>query len=78
MRVLGYVDDAVLAEPTVEVMTERLTNLTDASESEVDMKININMTKTVSQHLHKRQPIKGTESEVVCKESKYKYQATSV
>ena len=67
MRVLGYADDAALAEPTVEAMTKRLTNLADTSESEADMKIN--MTKTARQHVYKRQPIKVTESEVARAES---------
>ena len=72
VRVLGYADDAALAEPAVEDMTERLTNLADASESEADMKIN--MTKTVSQHVHRRKPITVTEAEVSRAESKYKHQ----
>ena len=72
LRVLGYADDAALAEETVDAMTERLTRLADASESEADMKIN--MTKTMSQHVHKRHPIKVTESEVARAESKYKHQ----
>ena len=71
LRVLGYADDAALVEGTVQAMTERLTNLADASEREADMKIN--MTKTVSQHVHKRQPIKVTEQEVASAESKYKF-----
>ena len=52
IRVLGYADDEALAEPTVEAMTERLTNLADASERDADMKINV--SKTMSQHVHKR------------------------
>ena len=72
IRVLGYADDAALAEPTVEKMTERLTKLADASEHEADMKINI--LKTMSQHVHKRKPIKVTKAEVASAESNYKYQ----
>ena len=68
----GYADDTSLAEPTVEAKTERLTNLTDASERETDMKINV--SKTMSQHVYKRKPIKVTESEVARAESKYKHQ----
>ena len=74
ISVLGYghADDTSLAEPTVEAKTERLTNLTDASERETDMKINV--SKTMSQHVYKRKPIKVTESEVARAESKYKHQ----
>ena len=52
-------------------MTERLTKLADASEREADMKIN--MSKTVSQHVHRRKPIAVTESEVAKAEAKYKH-----
>ena len=69
LRVLGYADDAALIEPTVEAMTKRLTDLANASMSEADMKIN--MTKTFSQHVHKRKPIKVTADEVAKAESKY-------
>ena len=53
-------------------MTERLTKLADASEHEADMKINI--LKTMSQHVHKRKPIKVTKAEVASAESHYKHQ----
>ena len=54
IRVLGYADDAALTEHTVEVMTNRLTDLTDTSKREADICIVINMNKTVmhSQHVH--------------------------
>ena len=71
VRVLGYADDAALIEPTVEAMTERLTELANASIKEADM--HINMTKTVSQHVHKRKPLKVTEAEVAKAEAKYKH-----
>ena len=58
VRVLGYADDAALLEPIVEAMTQRLTDLTNASIREADMYINMN--KTVSQHVHKRESIKVT------------------
>ena len=72
IRVLGYADDAALAEPTVEAMTKRLTDLANASSDKADMKIN--MDKTVSQHVHKRAPIKVTAAEVASAEAKYKHQ----
>ena len=71
IRVLGYADDASLAEPTVEAMTERLTNLSNASKTEAD--IEMNMVKKVSQHVHKRESIKVTE-EVAKAEAEYKHQ----
>ena len=71
IKVLGYADDAALAETTVDAMTERLTKLADASEREADMKIN--MSKTVSQHVHRRKPIEVTEAEVAQAEAKYKH-----
>ena len=52
IRTLGYVDDVALITPTVEGMSKRLTNIGDASKSEADM--DINMSKTFSQHIFKR------------------------
>ena len=72
LRVLGYADDAALIEPTVEAMTKRLTDLANASIDKADM--HINMDKTVSQHVHKREPIKVTEAEVANAEAKYDHQ----
>ena len=69
IRILGYADDAALAEPKIKDMTTRLTNLANASVSEADM--HINMDKTVSQHIHKREPIAVTTEEVATAESKY-------
>ena len=39
IRVLDYVDDVTMTKERVEVMTERLTELVDVSEKEVDMKV---------------------------------------
>ena len=69
---LGYADDAALLKPTVEVMTQRLTDLANASISEADMYINMN--KTVSQHVHKREPIKVSQDEIEKAEKKYAHQ----
>ena len=52
IRVLGYADDAALVERRVEDMTTRLTNLTNASREHADMEMN--MSKTVTQHVHRR------------------------
>ena len=69
LRVLGYADDAALIEPTVQVMTKRLTDLANASIQKADMKIN--MDKTVSQHVFRREPITVTKAEVAKAEAKY-------
>ena len=71
IRILGYADDAALMESTVEAMTKRLTDLANACISEADMQVN--MDKTVSQHVHKRAPIKVTAEEVASAEAKYKH-----
>ena len=52
-RVLGYADDAALAEAKIEDMTKRLTTLADRSLSEADMKIR--MDKTFSQHVQEQE-----------------------
>ena len=61
-----------MLEPTVEAMTQRLTDLANASITEADMYIN--MSKTVSQHVHKREPIKVTQEEIASAEMKYAHQ----
>ena len=75
IRVLGYVDDDHV-EPTVEVMTVHLTNLTNASRTEVDRHGNEHgqNVKTVSQYVHKCESIKVTTEEVAKTEVKYKFQ----
>ena len=52
IRVLGYADDAALAERHVEKMTTRLTDLADASRDRADM--SMNMDKTFTHHVHRR------------------------
>ena len=44
LNVLGYADDAALIEPCVEVMTDRLTAIADASRELADM--HVSMPKT--------------------------------
>ena len=58
-------------ESTVEAMTKRLTDLANACISEVD--IQVNMDKTVNQHVHKRASIKVTAEEIAITEVKYKH-----
>ena len=72
MRVLGYADDAALMEETVEAMTERLTALADASKRKADMEVN--MSKTFTQHVFKRGKIEVTTAEVAAAEAKYEHQ----
>ena len=63
MRILGYADDAALCETEVDVMSTRLTAIADVSASEADM--DINMEKTCSQHVFRRDKMSVTEQEVV-------------
>ena len=39
LRVLGYADDAAMAEATVEAMSQRLTRFANASSEHADMKV---------------------------------------
>ena len=73
IRVLGYADDAALAERHVESMTTRLTELADASRDRADM--SMNMEKTFTQHVHRRDS-KPTATKAAAKkvQSKYSHQ----
>ena len=77
IRFLGYADDAAMAElqkkkGQVEVMSNRLTNVADASQSEADM--TIRMDKTYSQHIQKQEVKKVTEEEAIQAAKKFKHQ----
>lgn len=72
LRVLGYADDAALMEEQMEEMTERLTKLADASLADADMEVN--MTKTFSQHVHERDEVTVTKDEAREVESKYEHE----
>ena len=72
LRVFGYADDAALIDNTAEVMTTRLTSLADASLAEADMKVN--MSKTVSQHVFRRDDITVTTEEAIAAEAEFKHQ----
>ena len=63
LTILGYTADTALIEGEVDEMTKRLTSLTDSSETETDMKVN--MVKTFTQHVFKRDDITATETEAV-------------
>ena len=71
IKVLGYADDLAFVDTTVDNMTARLTKVANASERQADMKVN--MSKTVSQHVHKRQAIKATSAEAKAVEAKYQH-----
>ena len=71
IKVLGYADDLAFVDTTVDNMTARLTTVANASMEQADMKVN--MAKTVSQHVHKRQSIKATSEEAKAVEAKYQH-----
>ena len=71
LSVLGYADDAALIEPCVEVMTDRLTAIADASVKLADMYVS--MPKTFSQHVHRRSKITVTSSDAAAVEKAYKH-----
>ena len=48
LHVLDYADDAALMESRIKEMTERLTQLADASESEADMQVRMDKTFTAA------------------------------
>ena len=70
-KTLGYSDDVVLVTETVEELTDRFSRITDASLVEADMQVN--MDKTLSQHVHAREEIDVTEAEVAKAEAKYEH-----
>ena len=72
IKVLGYADDLAFIDTTVENMTARLTAVANASKQQADMVVN--MDKTVSQHVHKREAIKATSAEAKAVENKYQHQ----
>ena len=72
LDVLGYADDLSLIGPNVEVMTRRLTALTeDAVRDEADMQMS--MPKTFSQHVYRSDKIAVTKAETKAVEEKYKF-----
>ena len=71
IKVLGYADDAALADYTVDSMTKRLTKIAGGSKNDADM--DINMSKTFSQHVHRREKIVSTQTEAKKAEAGYKF-----
>ena len=71
LRTLGYADDVALCEETVENMSKRLTDIADASIEQADMYPNI--SKTFTQHVHRRQDIDVTATEVAEVEKGYDF-----
>ena len=70
IRVLGYADDAAMAEKRTEVMTTRLTALADASVKEADMQVR--MDKTFSHHVKEQEEQKVSKEEAIKAQSKFK------
>ena len=71
LKILGYADDAALIDGEVNSMTRRLTSIADASEAQTDMKMN--MAKTFTQHVFKRDEIKVTSAEAAAAEAGFKH-----
>ena len=71
LKVLGYADDAALIDEHADAMTKRLTTLANASEAKADMKIN--MAKTFTQHVFKRDDITVTKEEAAAAEAGFKH-----
>lgn len=67
IKVLGYTDDAALVEQTTDQMTARLTAIANASLALTDMKINV--SKTYTQHVHRREDIQATAAEAAVRQS---------
>ena len=70
IRVLGYADDAALAEERIDEMTTRLTTLADASLQQADMQVR--MDKTFSHHVKSQQKQTVTEEEAAAAQAKFK------
>lgn len=72
LRVLGYADDAAMAEATVEAMSQRLTRFANASSEHADMKVK--PAKTFTQIIQRQDAVdKATVTEIMQKEKKYKF-----
>ena len=71
IKTLGYADDIALVSETVEEITDRFSRIADASLVEADMQVN--MTKTLSQHVHPREEIDVTAEEVAKAEAGYEH-----
>ena len=71
LKVLGYADDAAMIDECTDAMTKRLTTLANASEAKADMKIN--MVKTFTQHVFKRDDITVTKEEAAAAEAGFKH-----
>ena len=72
IRVLGYADDAALAEERIEEMTTRLTALADGSVQDADM--TVRMDKTFSHHVGKQELQEVTAEEVLAAQADFEHQ----
>jgi hypothetical protein len=72
LKTLGYVDDVALIDLQVGNMTKRLTSVADGSVDDADMVVN--MSKTFTQHVFKRDDIKVSKQEIEAIEAGYEHQ----
>ena len=72
VRMLGYADDAAMAEERIEEMTTRLTTLADKSAEDADMTVRLD--KTYTQHVQAQEKLKASEEEAMAAQKKFKHQ----
>ena len=71
VRVLGYADDAAMAEEEAADMTTRLTAVADGSEKDADM--TVRMDKTFTHHVQNQEKQKASKEEALTAQAKFKY-----
>ena len=69
IRVLGYVDDAALADEKIEDVSKRLTQLADASVEQADMVVR--MDKTFTHHVKDQEKQTVNAEEVMAAQRKF-------
>ena len=68
LHTLGYADDAVLLDGSIEVSTERVTGIAQRSKSDADMSINIAKTEVIQVQEQGRIPrATADEAKAICK-----------
>ena len=71
VRVLGYADDAALADEKIEDMSERLTTLADASVHHADMTVRLD--KTFTHHVQEQKSQKVSKADMMAAQKKFKH-----
>ena len=75
LRVLGYADDAAMAEYSADQLSERLTEFADKALSETDMKVKL--SKTFSQIVQQQEAVDtATAAEIEEQEKQYKFKCS--